>query len=73
MSKRLSDWKAQGIVELGRGRIRILDDHTLQGIASAPNEKLVLMPLEASSVIGSLAGISELANEVMGKNKGPAA
>ncbi len=29
-------------------------------IASAPNEKLVLMPLEAGNVIGALGGISEL-------------
>jgi len=29
-------------------------------IASAPNEKLVLMPLEAGNVIGALAGISDL-------------
>ena len=33
-------------------------------IASSDNQKLVLMPLEASSVIGSLAGISELLNEI---------
>lgn len=31
-------------------------------IATSDNEKLVLMPLEASSVIGSLGGISELFN-----------
>ncbi|HHC72045.1 MAG TPA: SPFH/Band 7/PHB domain protein [Thiotrichales bacterium] len=33
----------------------------LRGIASAENEKVVLMPLEAGSVIGSIAGIAELA------------
>ena len=32
-------------------------------IASADNQKLVLMPLEASSVIGALGGISEIAKE----------
>lgn len=37
---------------------------TLGKIAASDNQKLVLMPLEASSVIGSLAGISELLNEV---------
>jgi regulator of protease activity HflC (stomatin/prohibitin superfamily) len=36
----------------------------LQAIASAPNQKVILMPLEASSVIGSLAGISELMRNV---------
>ncbi len=40
----------------------------LQNIASAPNEKLVLMPLEASSLIGSLAGISEIAKSSMQKS-----
>ena len=32
----------------------------LEKIASAENEKVIFMPLEASSVIGSLGGISEL-------------
>ena len=39
----------------------------LKDIASAPNEKLVLMPLEASSVIGSIAGIAEVAKEAFNK------
>ena len=43
----------------------------LQHIGSAPNQKLVLMPLEASSVIGSIAGIAELAEEALG-NREPA-
>jgi len=33
-------------------------------IASSDNQKLVLMPLEASNVIGSLGGISELLSEI---------
>lgn len=41
----------------------------LQGIATAPNHKVILMPLEASSVIGSLAGIGEIAKETF-SNKG---
>lgn len=39
----------------------------LKDIAKSPNQKLVMMPLEASSVIGSIAGISELAKETFGK------
>jgi regulator of protease activity HflC (stomatin/prohibitin superfamily) len=35
-------------------------------IASANNQKVVLMPLEASSVLGSLAGIGEIARETFG-------
>ncbi len=34
----------------------------LQGVASADNSKVIMMPLEASNVIGSVAGISELLN-----------
>lgn len=35
----------------------------LKSIAQADNQKLVLMPLEASSIIGSIGGIAELARE----------
>ncbi len=35
----------------------------LKDIAAAPNQKVVLMPVEASNVIGALAGITELAKE----------
>lgn len=38
-------------------------------VASAPNQKVILMPLEASSVIGSVAGIGEIAKEVFTKTK----
>jgi regulator of protease activity HflC (stomatin/prohibitin superfamily) len=37
----------------------------LKQIASAENEKLVLMPLEASGVIGAIGGIGELAKEAL--------
>lgn len=32
---------------------------SLQGIASAPNSKIIMMPLDSSNVIGALGGISE--------------
>lgn len=41
----------------------------LKQIGTAPNQKLVLMPLEASGVIGSIAGIAELAREALGKKE----
>lgn len=41
----------------------------LKDIASAENQKVIMMPLEASSLIGSLAGIGEIAKETFGKNK----
>jgi regulator of protease activity HflC (stomatin/prohibitin superfamily) len=40
----------------------------LKDIASAPNQKVILMPLEASNVIGALGGITELAKETFGKD-----
>jgi len=41
----------------------------LKEIASANNEKLVLMPLEASQIIGTLGGIGELAKTALGAAK----
>jgi regulator of protease activity HflC (stomatin/prohibitin superfamily) len=38
----------------------------LKDMASADNHKVVMMPLEASSLIGSVAGIAELAKETFG-------
>ena len=38
----------------------------LEAVASAPNQKLIMMPLEASGVIGSIAGIAEIAKESLG-------
>ncbi len=40
---------------------------SLKDIASADNSKLILMPLEASNVIGALGGVSEIAKEVFNK------
>ena len=41
----------------------------LKEIASAPNEKLVLMPLEAGGIMGAIGGIAELTKSV-GKAQG---
>ena len=38
----------------------------LSGFAQSNNEKLVFMPMEASSVIGSIGGISELFKDIKG-------
>jgi len=42
----------------------------LQGIGAAPNQKVLFLPLEASSVIGALGGIAEIARDTFGP--GPA-
>ncbi len=38
----------------------------LEALASAPNHKIIMMPLEASSVIGSLGGLAQIAGEAFG-------
>jgi regulator of protease activity HflC (stomatin/prohibitin superfamily) len=38
----------------------------LQQVAAAPNQKLILMPLEAGGVIGAIGGIAELARQALG-------
>jgi regulator of protease activity HflC (stomatin/prohibitin superfamily) len=38
----------------------------LQAIATSPNQKLLMLPLEASSVIGAIGGIAEIAKETFG-------
>ncbi len=42
----------------------------LEELAKAPNQKVVLMPLEASSVIGSLAGLTEITREAFSAGGG---
>jgi regulator of protease activity HflC (stomatin/prohibitin superfamily) len=38
----------------------------LEAIASAPNQKVLMLPVEAASIIGSIGGIIELTREVYG-------
>ena len=39
----------------------------LKAMADSPNQKMLLMPIEATGVIGSLAGIAELAKNALEK------
>lgn len=41
----------------------------LQTIGTAPNQKLIFMPLEASGVIGAIGGVAELAKAALDKDK----
>lgn len=43
----------------------------LQAVASAPNQKLILMPLEASGIIGAVAGIAEIAKDAFAARETP--
>ena len=42
----------------------------LEELAKAPNQKVILMPLEASSVIGSLAGLAEITKDAFSGGDG---
>ncbi|GAB4240416.1 MAG: SPFH domain-containing protein [Methyloligellaceae bacterium] len=39
----------------------------LKALAQAPNQKVLMLPVEAASVIGSVAGVAEIAREAMGQ------
>ena len=41
----------------------------LEGIARSPNQKILMMPLDAASVIGAIGGIAEIARETFGGDK----
>lgn len=41
----------------------------LHAFANSPNQKLLLMPMEVSNVIGSIAGIAEVAKEAFSEKK----
>ena len=62
---------------IGKGNVQAINYfvaqqyvEALKSIASADNQKVVLMPLEASSLIGSVGGIAEIAKETFGKKSG---
>ena len=41
-------------------------ESAIQALASAPNQKVLMLPIEASALIGSLAGIAEIAKATFG-------
>jgi regulator of protease activity HflC (stomatin/prohibitin superfamily) len=63
----VSDSIAKGDVNALNYFVALKYTDALQAIASAPNQKLVLMPLEASNVIGAVGGIAELFRDALGK------
>ena len=44
----------------------------LESISKSPNQKLLMLPLEAGNVIGALGGIAEIARETFGGGEPPA-
>jgi regulator of protease activity HflC (stomatin/prohibitin superfamily) len=42
----------------------------LEAIAKSPNQKVLMMPLDTSSILGSIGGIAEIAKEAFGASSG---
>ena len=45
---------------------------TLGEVVKAPNQKVIMLPVEATSILGALGGIGELSKEAFGKVAAPA-
>lgn len=59
---------------IGKGNIQAINYFVAQKyveavakLATSPNQKVLLMPLDTSGLIGTLAGVAELAQEALGK------
>ncbi|MGY0560020.1 SPFH domain-containing protein [Luteimonas sp. A277] len=65
----VSDAIAQGDVQAINYFIAQKYVEAFEKLATAPNQKFVLMPMEASGIIGSIAGIAEIAREALGKQQ----
>jgi regulator of protease activity HflC (stomatin/prohibitin superfamily) len=64
----VSDAIAQGNVQAINYFIAQKYVEAFKELATAPNQKFVLMPMESSGIIGSIAGIADLAKEALGKS-----
>lgn len=65
----VSDAIAQGDVQAINYFVAQKYVAAFEKLATAPNQKFVLMPMEASGIIGSIAGVAELAAEALGKQQ----
>ncbi len=43
----------------------------LEALASAPNQKVLMLPVDATSILGSIGGIAEIAKEAFGNSELP--
>lgn len=66
----VSDAIAQGSVQAINYFVAQKYVEAFKALATAPNQKFVLMPMESSGIIGSIAGIAELA-KALGKPDAP--
>jgi len=74
--------KATAVVSeaIGKGSVQAINYFVannyigaLKALAEAKNQKVLILPIEASSVIGAIAGISEIAREAFGDSGGNSA
>ena len=59
---------------IGKGNVQAINYFVAQKyveavgkLAAAPNQKVLLMPLDTSGLVGTLAGVAELAQEALSK------
>lgn len=64
----VSESIAKGNVQAVNYFLGLRYTEALEKIAGANNQKVILMPLEASNVIGALGGIAELAKSALGES-----
>jgi regulator of protease activity HflC (stomatin/prohibitin superfamily) len=65
----VSDAIARGNVQAINYFLGVKYVDALQALATAPNQKVILMPLEAANVIGAIGGIAELAKTALGQQQ----
>jgi len=63
----VSDAIASGNVQAINYFVALKYIEAFKALAEGPNQKFVMMPMESAGVIGSLAGIAELAKEALGR------
>jgi regulator of protease activity HflC (stomatin/prohibitin superfamily) len=66
----VSDAIARGNVQAINYFLGVKYVEALQSLSTAPNQKVILMPLEAANVIGAIGGIAELAKSALGQQQG---
>ncbi|HEY4581941.1 MAG TPA: SPFH domain-containing protein [Lysobacter sp.] len=67
----VSDAIAQGNVQAINYFVAQKYIEAFKSLAEAPNQKFVMMPMESSGIIGSIAGIAELAKEALDRPSTP--
>jgi regulator of protease activity HflC (stomatin/prohibitin superfamily) len=67
----VSDAIARGNVQAINYFLGVKYVDALQALATAPNQKVILMPLEAANVIGAIGGIAELAKTALDQQQRP--